>query len=76
MKVLKSSEVFCSTAAADRYIDGYYNIRRLHFGLDYLNPLAFEALYYQKAGWDLNCNYLTNREKCKPKVNHVTVSEV
>lgn len=32
------------------YIDGYYNIRRLHSGLDYLNPLAFEALYYQKAG--------------------------
>ena len=32
------------------YIDGYYNIRRLHSGLDYLNPVAFEALYYQKAG--------------------------
>ncbi|MDQ6482683.1 IS3 family transposase, partial [Dyadobacter sp. LHD-138] len=32
------------------YIDGYYNIRRLHSGLDYLNPVAFEALYYQKVG--------------------------
>jgi len=32
------------------YIDGYYNIRRLHSGLNYLNPVAFEALYYKKAG--------------------------
>jgi transposase InsO family protein len=32
------------------YIEGYYNIRRLHSGLNYLNPVAFEALYYTKAG--------------------------
>jgi putative transposase len=32
------------------YIDGYYNIRRLHSGLNYLNPMAFEALYYKKTG--------------------------
>jgi transposase InsO family protein len=32
------------------YIDGYYNVRRLHSGLNYLNPVAFEALYYKKAG--------------------------
>jgi putative transposase len=32
------------------YIDGYYNIRRLHSGLNYLNPVAFEALYYKKVG--------------------------
>lgn len=32
------------------YIDGYYNIRRLHSGLNYLNPAAYEALYYKKAG--------------------------
>ena len=30
------------------YIDGYYNIRRLHSGLNYLNPAAFEAMYYRK----------------------------
>lgn len=33
-----------------QYIDGYYNVRRLHSGLNYLNPVAFEALYYQKTG--------------------------
>lgn len=33
-----------------QYIDGYYNTRRLHSGLNYLNPVAFEALYYQKTG--------------------------
>lgn len=32
------------------YIDGYYNIKRLHSGLNYLNPVAFEALYYKNAG--------------------------
>ena len=32
------------------YIDGYYNVRRLHSGLNYLNPVAFEALYYKKVG--------------------------
>jgi len=32
------------------YIDGYYNIRRLHSGLNYLNPVAFEDLYYKKTG--------------------------
>ena len=32
------------------YIDGYYNIRRLHSGLNYLNPVDFEALYYKKTG--------------------------
>jgi putative transposase len=32
------------------YIDGYYNVRRLHSGLNYLNPVAFEELYYKKAG--------------------------
>jgi transposase InsO family protein len=32
------------------YIDGYYNIQRLHSGLNYLNPVAFEALYYKNAG--------------------------
>lgn len=32
------------------YIDGYYNIRRLHSGLNYLNPVAFEVLYYKKTG--------------------------
>ena len=32
------------------YIEGYYNIRRLHSGLNYLNPIAFEALYYKKTG--------------------------
>jgi putative transposase len=32
------------------YIEGYYNIRRLHSGLNYLNPVAFEALYYKKTG--------------------------
>ncbi len=32
------------------YIDGYYNVRRLHSGLNYLNPIAFEALYYKKTG--------------------------
>ena len=30
------------------YIDGYYNIRRLHSGLNYLNPADFEARYYKK----------------------------
>lgn len=30
------------------YIDGYYNVRRLHSGLNYLNPITFEALYYKK----------------------------
>lgn len=37
-------------SALFEYIDGYYNIRRLHSGLNYLNPVAFEALYYQKVG--------------------------
>jgi putative transposase len=32
------------------YIDGYYNIRRLHSGLNYLNPADFEAMYYKKTG--------------------------
>ncbi|WP_409033856.1 IS3 family transposase [Runella sp. CRIBMP] len=32
------------------YIDGYYNIRRLHSGLSYLNPVAVEELYYKNAG--------------------------
>jgi putative transposase len=32
------------------YIEGYYNIRRLHSGLNYLNPVALEALYYRKTG--------------------------
>lgn len=32
------------------YIDGYYNIRRLHSGLNYLNPVAFEEVYYKNAG--------------------------
>jgi len=30
------------------YIEGYYNCRRLHSGLNYLNPIAFENSYYQK----------------------------
>lgn len=33
-----------------QYIEGYYNIRRLHSGLNYLNPAAFEAQYYKKTG--------------------------
>jgi len=33
-----------------RYIDGYYNTRRLHSSLNYLNPVAFEAEYYRQTG--------------------------
>ncbi|GLU51564.1 hypothetical protein Dfri01_10250 [Dyadobacter frigoris] len=32
------------------YIDGYYNTRRLHSLLNYLNPSTFEAEYYRKTG--------------------------
>jgi transposase InsO family protein len=32
------------------YIDGYYNTRRLHSSLNYLNPAAFEAEYYRQTG--------------------------
>lgn len=32
------------------YIDGYYNTRRLHSSLNYLNPSTFEAEYYRKTG--------------------------
>ena len=32
------------------YIDGYYNTRRLHSSLNYLNPVAFEAEYYRQTG--------------------------
>lgn len=32
------------------YIDGYYNNTRLHSGINYSNPIAFEELYYQKIG--------------------------
>ena len=35
------------------YIDGYYKIRRLHSGLNYLNPGAFEVLYHKRVGLDL-----------------------
>ncbi len=42
------------------YIDGYYNIRRLHSGLSYLNPVAFEELYYKKQDEMYNSNYSIN----------------
>ncbi len=32
------------------YIDEYYNTRRLHSSLNYLNPVAFEAEYYRQTG--------------------------
>lgn len=32
------------------YIDGYYNTRRLHSSLNYLNPATFEADYYRQTG--------------------------
>lgn len=32
------------------YIEGYYNTRRLHSSLNYLNPVAFEAEYYRQTG--------------------------
>jgi transposase InsO family protein len=32
------------------YIEGYYNSRRLHSSLNYLNPVAFEAEYYRQTG--------------------------
>jgi putative transposase len=32
------------------YIDGYYNTRRLHSSLNYLNPVAFETEYYRQTG--------------------------
>jgi len=32
------------------YIEGFYNNRRLHSSLNYLNPVAFEAEYYRQTG--------------------------
>jgi putative transposase len=32
------------------YIDGYYNTRRLHSSLNYLNPVAFKTEYYRQTG--------------------------
>ncbi|GGC16449.1 hypothetical protein GCM10011325_48990 [Dyadobacter sediminis] len=37
-------------SALFEYIDGYYNTRRLHSSLNYLNPVAFEAEYYRQTG--------------------------
>ncbi|GAB3178447.1 hypothetical protein GCM10027291_43930 [Telluribacter humicola] len=37
-------------AALFEYIDGYYNTKRLHSSLNYLNPAAFEAQYYRQTG--------------------------
>ncbi|WP_353723247.1 hypothetical protein [Dyadobacter sp. 676] len=31
-------------------MDGYYNTRRLHSSLNYLNPASFEAEYYRQTG--------------------------
>lgn len=32
------------------YIEGFYNNRRLHSSLNYLNPVAFETEYYRQTG--------------------------
>jgi len=32
------------------YIEGFYNNRRLHSSLNYLNPVAFEAEFYRQTG--------------------------